>query len=115
MLWGKIELVWTYIQFFFQEGEKADQDIDMISAAAARLMEFNPDEQKKETIVMKVLKTAKASKRWDLVNEWALKIDPEALDSRPREINGRDSHPLDNATLLSRSDGSPGLLRSETL
>ena len=91
--WGKNELVWTYIQFLFQEDAKARQDISKISATAARLMEFNPEEQIKKIIVMKVLRIAKANKRWDLVNEWALKVDPETLDSKPRKINGKKTWP----------------------
>jgi tetratricopeptide (TPR) repeat protein len=46
-------------------------------------MNLNPDGLAAKIVIFKVLKSAKASNNWELVNEWVVKIDPKSLSTEP--------------------------------
>ena len=81
--WAKIEVIWTYIQgelFRF-----ADNDIQNVELVAEKIMALNPEDLAYKTVIFKVLKVAKTTKEWNIVNNWVIKINPKNLSTTPSQ------------------------------
>src|SRR3989338_1485435 len=88
--WCKKEVIWTYIHGVFEK-LKEDESLENISGLAQKLMSFNPDGIAAKKIVFKVMKAAKASNDWDIVDEWAAKLNPDTLSTNPMiDSSGRE-------------------------
>jgi hypothetical protein len=80
--WCRIEVIWTYIQGkLLALGEK--ESLGKVKEVADQITSLNPDTLALKTVVFTVIKHAKSSNNWQIVNEWIVKLDPNALDSNP--------------------------------
>lgn len=88
MDWLKNELAWTYIEGRLLK-YKNDAKVSHVIEIAIKVLNLNPDPIAVKTAVFIVLKTAKQYNRWDIINEWTSKIDPNSLSSDPNITNNR--------------------------
>ncbi len=80
--WGRNESIWAYIQGTLSVlGEETP--IQTLVDKANHIMSLNPKGLAEKTVVFKVLKLAKSSNHWGIVNEWVTKIDPSSLGVNP--------------------------------
>ena len=80
--WAKIEAIWTYIEGKLNKFEE-DASVDEIIEIANGIMDLKPEGPAEKLAVFKVLKAAKASGDWKIVNEWSDKLNPEILSTTP--------------------------------
>ena len=80
--WCRREVAWTWIHGIMDR-EPENKPFERILEAADRVMGLNPDEMTKKAVIRRVLKMGSSLKRWKTVNEWAIKIDPDSLDTEP--------------------------------
>lgn len=87
--WIKIEVTWTRISGIL---EKMGEDVPLrtIIDTAQQILALKPDSLAQKRIVFKILKTAKKEKQWNLVLEWADKLDPNLLSDIPMIIKGKE-------------------------
>lgn len=74
--WCKNEVVWTYIK------GKLENNIEKLSELlfyAKKIIELEPEFIALRTTIFDVLQFAKQHKKWEIVDEWVQKIDPEEL------------------------------------
>ena len=80
--WGRNESIWAYIQGTLSVlGEETP--IQTIVDKANHIMSLNPKGLTAKIVVFKVLKLAKSSNHWGVVNEWVIRIDPSSLGVSP--------------------------------
>lgn len=80
--WCRNEVIWTYtnnILLKFNDDAKLEEVIPV----ANKIMNLHPEGLAIKLVVFKVLKTAKKENKWDIINEWVLKIDPVGLSDKP--------------------------------
>ncbi len=82
MDWLKNELAWTYIEGRLLKYTN-DITVSQVIETANKVLELNPDPIAVKTAVFIVLKAAKQHNRWDIIDEWASKVDPNSLSSDP--------------------------------
>jgi len=88
--WCRIEVIWTYIQGKLDRLNE-EEPLEKIVEISKRIMSWNPDGLAAKRVIFKVLKSAKASNHWEIVNEWVLKIDPNSLSTKPMtDESGRE-------------------------
>lgn len=80
--WAQYEIIWTYIQGRLNVLDD-DTPIQTLLIEANRIMSLNPKNLAAKTIVFKVLKTAKISNNWKIINDWITRIDPSSLSIVP--------------------------------
>lgn len=80
--WIKNETIWTLISGKLSKYNHISQ-LNEIIETANEIMCLNPEGQALKTVVFKVLKSAKASSKWDIVSKWADKVDPVTLNTQP--------------------------------
>ncbi len=88
--WCRNEVIWTYI---YGKLNKLEENVPLeeVIQTAQKIFNLNPDGLAAKIIVFKVLKSAKSSKDWGTVNEWAVKLDPKSLSTEPMiDSSGRD-------------------------
>jgi tetratricopeptide (TPR) repeat protein len=79
--WSKNEYALTYTEnVLFKINE---EEFDTILDCAKKIIDHNPSDIPKKMVILYVLKTAISSERWDIVNDWAIKIDPSKLSLAP--------------------------------
>ena len=83
--WCRIEVIWTYIQGELGKLDKGASR-EQIVQLANKIMNLNPDPLAAKVVTFKVLKLAKYSRYWDILDEWTNKINPNLLSSES-EIN----------------------------
>lgn len=81
--WAKIEVIWTYIQGELLRFD--NNDIQNVERVAEKIMALNPEDLAHKTVIFKVLKVAKTTKEWDIINNWVIKINPENLSTTPSQ------------------------------
>lgn len=88
--WCRNEVVWTFIQGVSNKlGE--EESLEKVIEAANKIMSFHPTGLARKLTVFKVLKSAKSSNHWEIVNEWVIKIAPDSLSAKPMTDNsGRE-------------------------
>ncbi|MFA5266464.1 MAG: hypothetical protein WC379_00715 [Methanoregula sp.] len=88
--WVTTEIVWTYIEG--QLFQLPDEESLLIAIHVAdKILQQQPNQLATNTVLMKVCKTAKNEKNWDILNEWVQKVDPQSLDIKPQLLpNGRE-------------------------
>ena len=88
--WCRNEVIWTYIQGVANKlGE--EESLEKVIEIANKIMSFYPTVLARKLTVFKVLKYAKSSKHWEIVNEWVIKIAPDSLSSKPMiDDSGRE-------------------------
>ena len=88
--WCRNEFIWTYIQGVVNKlGE--EESLEKVIEIANKIMSFYPTVLARKLTVFKVLKYAKSSKHWEIVNEWVIKIAPDSLSSKPMiDDSGRE-------------------------
>jgi tetratricopeptide (TPR) repeat protein len=79
--WCRIEIIWTYIGNLKNKSDTTP--LGSIIPIATKIMNLNPDDLQKNTIVLLVLKKAKEFKKFQIACEWVDKINPETLDKNP--------------------------------
>ncbi|MEW6006501.1 MAG: tetratricopeptide repeat protein [Stygiobacter sp.] len=80
--WFKNEIIWTLIQGkLFKIPE--DGDVNTTIEEANRILELNPDQFAKATIIFRVLKVAKKNSDWKTISEWSSKLDVDTLNDEP--------------------------------
>jgi tetratricopeptide (TPR) repeat protein len=80
--WGRNESIWAYIQGALSVlGEETP--IQTLVDKANHIMSLNPKGLAAKAVVFKVLKLAKSSNHWGVVNGWVTKIDPSSLGVSP--------------------------------
>jgi len=88
--WCRNEVIWTYISGKLNKLDESEPLKDLVQTAQ-KIFELNPDGLAAKMVVFKVLKSAKASNDWKTVNEWVVKLDPEALSTEPMtDSSGRE-------------------------
>lgn len=88
--WCRNEVVWTFIQGVSNKlGE--EESLEKVIEAANKIMSFRPTGLARKLTVFKVLKSAKSSNHWEIVNEWVIKIAPDSLSAKPMtDDSGRE-------------------------
>lgn len=88
--WCRYEVVWTFIQgVSYKLGE--EESLEKVIEAANKIMSFRPTGLARKLTVFKVLKSAKSSNHWEIVNEWVIKIAPDSLSAKPMtDDSGRE-------------------------
>ena len=89
--WCKREAIWALIKGKLDKlGDGAS--IEQICAVAEEIYGFSPiDINSKWYVIKRVLKSARADRRWDIIQTWVDKIDPEQLSAVPmKDENGRE-------------------------
>lgn len=80
--WVKNEAIWTLISGKlnkFNENSSLEDILDV----ANEIMDLKPEGVAAKTVVFRVLKAAKEAGKWDVVHEWAAKLDPDKLNTTP--------------------------------
>lgn len=81
--WCTNEAIWTLVQGKLEKLNDSAGIEETISIAEA-ILALNPtDNSIRWRVVHRVLKKAKASKKWDLVSTWAYKVNPDQLSEVP--------------------------------
>jgi len=80
--WCRREVIWTLISGTLYKLEETEP-LEKVLQTAQEIMELNPDDLAKKMVVFKVLKSAKSSNHWKIVNEWVVNIDPASLSTEP--------------------------------
>ena len=81
--WCRNEFIWTYIQGVVNKlGE--EESLERVIEIANKIISFRPTGLARKLTVFKVLKSAKSSKHWEIVNEWVTKIAPDSLSAKPK-------------------------------
>ena len=82
--WANNEVVWTLIKGKLQKinGDDLEETVEL----AKKILLFNPEFLPLKLVVFKVLKSAKENKAWDVIGEWVVKINPNNLDEKPKEL-----------------------------
>lgn len=80
--WGRNEAIWTLI---YGKLNKLDVDtpFEEVLEVANSIMDLRPEDLAMKMTVFRVLKTAKATAKWDVVSDWADRLDPEKLSTAP--------------------------------
>jgi len=88
--WCRIEVIWTLISgTLYKLGDT--EPLGKVVQTAQEIMDLNPDGLAKKMMVFKVLKSAKASNHWEIVNKWVVNIDPTSLSTEPMtDSSGRE-------------------------
>ncbi|MGM0714176.1 tetratricopeptide repeat protein [Brevibacillus parabrevis] len=76
--WARNEVIWTYIEgrlSFITDKGKLQEAIYL----AEKIYNLNPDTLALQKVVFTIVKLAKESNRWDIVNIWLDRINPELL------------------------------------
>jgi tetratricopeptide (TPR) repeat protein len=81
-LWVKHEAIWTLINGKLNMLNE-NASVDDVLNAANEIMALRPEGVAAKTVVFKVLKSAKTAGKWDIVCEWADKLDPDKLSITP--------------------------------
>ncbi|MCD6398887.1 MAG: hypothetical protein J7L08_03095 [Candidatus Aenigmarchaeota archaeon] len=88
--WCRREVIWTLISGTLYKLEDTEP-LEKVVKTAQEIMDFNPDGLAKKMVVFKVLKSAKSSNHWEIINEWVANIDPTSLSTEPMtDISGRE-------------------------
>ena len=88
--WCRKEVIWTLISGTLYKLEETEP-LEKVLQTAQKIMDLNPDDLAKKMIVFKVLKSAKFSNHWGIVNEWVVNIDPASLNTDPMmDSSGRE-------------------------
>lgn len=80
--WCRREAIWTTISGKLNKLEET-ASLENVLQIAQKIMDLNPDDLARKMVVFKVVKSAKYSNRWEIVNEWIIKIDPASLSTEP--------------------------------
>lgn len=80
--WCRREVIWTLISGQLNKLEETEP-FEKVLQTAQKIMDLRPDELAKKKVVFKVLKSAKSSNHWKIVNEWVVNIDPTSLSTEP--------------------------------
>jgi tetratricopeptide (TPR) repeat protein len=80
--WCRKEVIWTLISGRLYKLEETEP-LGKVLQTAQQIMDLNPDDLAKKMVVFKVLKSAKSSNHWGIVNEWVVNIDPASLSTEP--------------------------------
>ena len=89
--WCRREVIWALISGMLYKLEETEP-LEKVLQTAQQIMDLNPDDLAKKMVVFKVLKSAKSSKHWEIVNEWVVNIDPASLSTEPMtDSSGRES------------------------
>ena len=80
--WCRREVIWTLISGQLNKLEESES-FEKVLHTAKEIMDLNPDDLAKKKVVFKVLKSAKSSNHWEIVNEWVVNIDPASLSTKP--------------------------------
>lgn len=88
--WCRREVIWTLISGTLYKLEDTEP-LEKVVQTAQEIMDLNPDGLGKKMVVFKVLKSAKSSNHWEIVNKWVVNIDPTSLSTEPMtDISGRE-------------------------
>jgi len=88
--WTKNESIWTLINGKLIKLNE-NSSLEDVLAVASEIMNLKPEGLAAKKVVFKVLKSAKAADKWDIVSEWADKLDPETLSTTPMtDARGRE-------------------------
>ena len=80
--WAKNEYIWTQIQCGIDSLDP-EKDFNSILTTATNLLSLELEPLALNHIAFKVLKSAKHSGNWDILNEWVDKITPNTLQDTP--------------------------------
>ena len=89
--WCRREVIWTLFSGTLYKLSDTEP-LGKVVQTAQEIMDLNPDGLAKKMMIFKVLKSAKSSNHWKVVNEWVVNIDPESLNTKPMmDSSGRES------------------------
>lgn len=80
--WGRNESIWTLI-YGKLNNLNENTPFEEVLDVANTIMDLRPEDLALKMIVFRVLKVAKASDKWDVVSDWADKLNPEKLSTTP--------------------------------
>ena len=80
--WCRREVIWTLISGTLYKLEETEP-LEKVLQIAQEIMNLNPDDLAKKMVVFKVLKSAKSSNHWEIVNKWVVNINPAFLSTEP--------------------------------
>jgi tetratricopeptide (TPR) repeat protein len=88
--WCRNEVVWAYIQGVLNKlGE--EEPLEKVIKIANKIMNLHATGLAAKLTVFKVLRSAKSSNHWEVVNEWVTKIAPNSLSTKPMtDDSGRE-------------------------
>jgi len=78
--WIRNESIWAYIQGTLNVLND-DIPIQTVEDKANFIMSLNPKGSAEKAVIFKVMKSAKSSNHWGVVNGWVIKIDPASLST----------------------------------
>ncbi|MGZ0086853.1 tetratricopeptide repeat protein [Caldibacillus thermoamylovorans] len=84
--WCKNEVIWTYIEGQLEQ-ISPQESIGTVLNTAKKIMDLHPQEIAFQRVVFKVLKSAKEVKRWDIMQDWIDKVNPETLPNDPMQTS----------------------------
>jgi tetratricopeptide (TPR) repeat protein len=88
--WCRREVIWTLISGQLNKLEETEP-FEKVLQTAQKIMDLKPDDLAKKKVVFKILKSAKSSNHWKIVNEWVVNIDPASLSTEPMtDSSGRE-------------------------
>jgi tetratricopeptide (TPR) repeat protein len=88
--WCRREVIWTLISGQLNKLEETEP-FEKVLQTAQGIMDLNPDDLAKKKVVFRVMKSAKSSNHWKILNEWAVNIDPASLSTEPMmDSSGRE-------------------------
>ena len=76
--WVRQEVKWTLISGVLLQ-LKDEEPLERVLNVGKKIMALDPDPIALKLTVMRVLKIAKKNKKWEVMNDWAIKIDPNSL------------------------------------
>lgn len=88
--WCRRKVIWTLISGQLNKLEE-NEPFEKVLKTAQGIMDLHPDDLAKKKVVFKVIKSAKSSNRWKVLNEWVVNIDPATLSTEPiKDSSGRE-------------------------
>lgn len=87
--WTRNEILWLYINNLIKK-ENASISLRKALGIATKLIDLNPDRIQNDIIVFWILKLSNRYKDWEVLGEWADKINHDELNNKPLIINGKE-------------------------
>lgn len=88
--WVTTEIVWTYIEGILYPIPE-EEALSTVISAANKIHQLQPNQIAANVVNMRVCKSAKHEKNWNILDEWVQKVDPNSLDSKLMQLpNGRE-------------------------
>lgn len=86
--WPRLEIIWAYVSLIRRDS--GETSLTEIVKLAERVMMLDPEELPLALTAFAVLRKAKEAGKWDIVQQWVDRLDPERLSKEPMVFDGRE-------------------------